>query len=90
MPGGTMPDTKRDLDEVGWVGASARDGVVVKAGRAAGESGGSGEGKRDLDRIERPCWRWMMSEAWRFFDVYPPRWLWFWSSGWGWAGFLGS
>ena len=72
MPGGTMPDTKWDLDEVGWVGALARNGIVVEAGRAAVESGGSGEGKRDLERMERPCCRWIMSEAWQFLDVYPP------------------
>ena len=57
VPGGTMPDTKWDLDVVGWVGASARNGIVVEARWAAGESGGSGEGKRDLERMERPCCR---------------------------------
>ena len=44
VPGGTMPDVWWDLDLVGWVGASARNGIAVEAWRAAGDSVGSGEG----------------------------------------------
>ena len=90
VPGGTESDPGGGLIDGGvwWLLGLLECGRLSWLDEVGAEV--SGCVRLEVERMERPrCW-WMTSEMWRDVDVYPPRLVGAWSSGWGSAGSLGS